>query len=378
MTVQSNTPNYDPEGETRPVSPSPDNLSRYQPIRVNRSGSPEYQAPQQPGQYPPAQQPPAHYPPAPYQPSQYPSGQYPPAQYPSQYIPAPQAPAPRRPAPRRRRMPGCCSCVMTLALPFVLLAIALLAYLIAPFRTDLLVLGIDRVPEGTTVGRSDTMILVSVNPLLPSVKMLSIPRDLWVTIPGVGENRINTAHFFAEAAVPGSGPAAALQTVDQNFGVTVPYYIRLRFDAVLRVVDSLGGVEVNLPNDMGGLTAGSHHLDGTQALAFIRDRKGTDDFFRMEQAQVMLKAIAKQMLSPLSWPRLPQAVQAAMTSVDTNVPFWLWPRLGLAFVRAAIADAIDARTIRREMTTPYITDQGANVLLPDWNQILPYVQEMFP
>lgn len=266
---------------------------------------------------------------------------------------------------------------MTLLLPFILLGVALLAYFFAPLRTELLVLGIDRVPDGTALGRSDTMILMSVNPLKPTVKLLSIPRDLWVTIPGVGENRINTAHFFAEASVPGSGPEAAVATVEQNFNVSVPYYVRLRFDAVLMVVDALGGVNVELPSDMAGLPAGSHHLSGEQALAFVRDRKGTDDFFRMEHAQFMLKSIARQMISPASWSRLPAVFQAARSSVDTNLPLWQWPRLGIAFVRAAMGDGLDARTIQREMTTPYITDQGANVLLPNWPLIQPYVQEMF-
>lgn len=365
MTEHRNTPNYDPSAETRP-SKSPDDLSRYQPIRVNRSGGPQHRHPRA---NPP--------PPAPPNQPPYPA-QYPPPMPPGAdpRYPAYRHPAPRRPAPGRR-LPGCCSCALTLLLPFVLLFAALLVYFLAPLRTDVLVLGIDRVPEGTALGRSDTMILMSVNPLLPTVKMLSIPRDLWVTIPGVGENRINTAHFFAESTSPGSGPSAAVQTVEQNFGVSVPYYVRLRFDAVLRVVDAMGGVDINLSEDMAGLPAGSHHLDGTQALAFIRDRKGTDDFFRMEQAQFMLKAIARQMLSPSSWSRLPAVFQAGFTSIDTNLPFWQWPRLGAAFVRAAITGNIDARSIRREMTTPYITDQGANVLLPNWDLIQPFVRELF-
>ncbi|MGW8252006.1 MAG: LCP family protein, partial [Anaerolineales bacterium] len=78
-------------------------------------------------------------------------------------------------------------------------------YFFAPLRTRLLVLGIDYAPPGSIVGRSDTIILMSINPLQPRVAMLSIPRDLWLPIPGIGENRINTAHFFAEAEVPGTG-----------------------------------------------------------------------------------------------------------------------------------------------------------------------------
>lgn len=272
---------------------------------------------------------------------------------------------------------GCLSCLLVVIAPLALAFLLLTAYFLAPLRTDFLILGIDRAPEGTALGRSDTMILVSVNPLWPDVKMLSIPRDLWVTIPGVGENRINTAHFFAEAEAPGTGPEAALRTIEQNFGVSVPYYVRLRFDAVTRIVDAFGGVTVDLTEETAGLPPGRHHLDGEQALAFVRDRKGTDDFFRMEHAQLMLRSIVMQMVSPATWPRLPVVAYAAYTSVDTNLPIWQWPRLGMALVRAGITDQIDTRTIRREMTTGYITENGANVLLPNWDLIRPMVSEMF-
>jgi anionic cell wall polymer biosynthesis LytR-Cps2A-Psr (LCP) family protein len=83
-----------------------------------------------------------------------------------------------------------------------------------------------------------------------------------------------------------------------------------------------------------------------------------------------------QILSPGSWPRLPQVAQAVFSSIDSNLPFWQWPRLGMAFLRAGLSSRIDSHTITREMTTPYITDGGANVLLPNWDLIRPYVKEV--
>lgn len=282
----------------------------------------------------------------------------------------------RRPPPPRRRSPGCCS-IWVVLIPLGLAAAVLFGmYFLAPVRSDFLVLGIDRVPEGTSLGRSDTMILVSINPLTADVVLFSIPRDLWVNIPGVGENRINTAHFFAEANAPGSGPPAALETVNQNFQLNVRHYVRLRFDAFQSIVDALGGVTVDLPEDTAGLPAGKHHLDGAQALAFVRDRKGADDFYRMGNAQFMTRAIAMQALSPLSWPRLPAVAGAVFQSVDTNLPVWQWPRLGFALLRASLT-GFNGQAITREMVTPTTTEGGAQVLLPNWGLILPAVHETF-
>jgi LCP family protein required for cell wall assembly len=213
-------------------------------------------------------------------------------------------------------------------------------------------------------------------PLEPYVGMLSVPRDLWVTIPGWSENRINAAHFFAESAGPGSGPAAAMETVRLNFGVDVDHTIRIRFDGFRRFVDALGGVEVTLSEPMAGYEAGRHVLNGEQALAFVRNRQGTDDFFRLARGQLFLKAVLAQALRPTTWPRLPGAALALFLAVDSDLPPWEWPRLGLALLRAG-PEGIDARTITREMVHAFTTSGGAAVLAPDWTRINPVLMEMF-
>lgn len=240
----------------------------------------------------------------------------------------------------------------------------------------MLVLGIDYAPPGSLAGRSDTIILLSINPLKPDVAMLSIPRDLWVNIPGIGENRINTAHFFAEAQQPGAGPGKALETIRQNFGLEIGYYLRVKFEGFKDVIDALGGVTIDLQSAMAGYPPGRHHLNGNKALAFARSRMGSDDFFRMEQGQVLVKSTLRQMLNPFYWPRLPAVTLAFMHSVDTNIPVWLWPRLMLALLRAG-PDGIESRTIGRTMVMPFTTDQGASVLLPDWSQINLLVADLF-
>ncbi len=368
-----------------PPNTQPDATQAYPQDPYPQGSYPQGPYPQDPylqGQYPPGQYPQGSYSQGPY--PQGPGSQNAYGGQPSPYqqpypqpVVEPQKPARRgrQEAPRRpRRRVGCgCGCLPVLLAGLLII----LAYFLAPLRTHILVLGADRAPEGTMLSRTDTMILVSVNPLLPDIKMLSIPRDLWISIPGVGENRINTVHFFAENNQPGSGPATTAQVVAQTFGVRTPYYARLRFDGVVGIVDAMGGVDVNLPEAMSGYEAGWNHLTGDQALAFSRDRAGADDFFRMAHGQILIKAVIQQALKPTTWLRLPQMIQAGLAMVDTNIPAWQWPRLGLALARGVLMGGLDSRTFDRSMATPYVTADGAQVLMPQWDLIRPVIREMF-
>ena len=273
------------------------------------------------------------------------------------------------PARRRSRLRGCCSW------PLLLLVVVLL-YLFAPLRTNVLLLGTDDSPERGAVGRTDTIILATVVPLKPYVGLLSIPRDLWVNVPGVGEQRINTAYFFAEANAPGSGAAAALQTIHQNFGVPVRYYAIVHMVGLTSIVDALGGVDVQLSSPIGGYPAGTYHLSGDEALSFVRERSSSDDFSRMVRAQILMSAIIQKAVRPLSWGSLPQFVVALTRVIDTNIPIWQWPRLLFALLRAFIF-GIDSQTITREMVVPFQTSQGAQVLAPNWEAIQPLLKRMF-
>lgn len=276
----------------------------------------------------------------------------------------------RRVSPRRRS--GCLGCF-----PVLVILVAILAgYFFAPFQTKILILGVDYAKGDSMVSRSDTIILTTIKPLGPDVGMLSVPRDLWVNLPGIGENRINTAHFFAEANLTGSGPAAVNETIQANFGVSMDYYIRIRFQGFREIVDAMGGVDITLEEARAGYEPGTYHLTGRKALAFARHRMGTDDFFRMENGQFLVKAILQQLSRPSMWWRIPWVLVAALRNIDTDIPSWLMPRLGLAILRVG-ASGIDARTITRDMATSFFTADGANVLQPDWNQILLLIREMF-
>lgn len=278
-------------------------------------------------------------------------------------------------APPSKKRGGRC-CWGALLIPVLLVICLGLGFLLTTERTNILILGLDSREPGSDLGRSDTLILTTFEPRQPYLGMLSIPRDLWVSVPGYGENRINTAHFFAEAEQPGSGPEAALQTVQQNFGVDVNYYMRLRFDNFLNLIDLLGGVEIELTEPMSGYPAGIHRLDAEKALAFVRDRAGSDDFYRMQRSQIFIKALLKSVLSPVEWRQWPEILPLVMEMVDTNIPISKWPSLAITLLRVG-PEGIDARIITREMTFPFSTESGAQVLAPNWAAINPVLFEMF-
>ena len=266
--------------------------------------------------------------------------------------------------------------VILLILVSVSLICPIIGFVFMPMRINVLFLGIDYAPNKSFSGRSDTIMLSTFLPLQPYVGIVSIPRDLWIDIPGVGTNRINTAHYFAEISESGSGPQATIKTIEYNFDVNVQYYLRVRFDGVKEIVDALGGVNIYLPEPMAGYPAGLHHLSGNKALAFARNRYSSDDFGRMAQGQLLIKSIIKQILLPKHLPQLPGVVLSISRSIDTNIPYWQFPRMILTMLRVGI-DNIDSRLINREMITPYITEEGAMVLLPNWDLINPIIREMF-
>jgi LCP family protein required for cell wall assembly len=167
-------------------------------------------------------------------------------------------------------------------------------------RINILLLGIDQRPGENGPFRTDTMILVSLDPATNTASMLSIPRDLWVRIPGYGENRINTAHSTGDAEnYPGGGVALAKKTVAQNFGVPVHYYVRVNFTGFEQLIDAIGGLDIDVATaihddkypteDYGTLVldipAGLQHMDGITVLRYARSRHGTGDFDRMDRSR---------------------------------------------------------------------------------------------
>jgi len=179
-------------------------------------------------------------------------------------------------------------------------------------RFNVLVMGMDRRPGEEGGGyRTDTMILISLDPVNQRVGMLNIPRDLYVDIPGYGLDRINTAYQNGEIEEPGGGPRLAMQTVQYNFGIPVNEYAIVDFEAFIDVIDLIGGIDVNVVETINDPTypdmsygydpfylgAGWQHLDGATALKYARSRHNSDDIDRQRRQQEVIYAIRDRVLA---------------------------------------------------------------------------------
>jgi len=159
---------------------------------------------------------------------------------------------------------------------------------------------------------SDTLIVASYDPQTKDAAMLSIPRDLYVKINGNGFAKINSANAFGEQAKTDSGPELAKQTVSQVLGIPIHYYVKADFTALKQAVDTVGGVDVIVADNLVdpeypcekndsmicgySILAGNQHLNGSAALKYVRCRKGNcgDDFGRAKRQQDILIALREK------------------------------------------------------------------------------------
>lgn len=199
-------------------------------------------------------------------------------------------------------------------------------------RVTLLLIGADDRPHEP--GRSDTMILVFLNPRNHQAAMLSVPRDLKVPIPGHGSTKINASYAYG-------GVELTRRTIQQVFGVHIDYYAKADFKGFVEIVDTLGGVEVEVPDVEGGgrgmnyddnwdnlhihLKPGWQRLDGKQAIGFVRYRKsntpglGDGDFGRAARQQQFLKAMVEQKLRLSNALQLARVAPKVLRWVDTDM-----------------------------------------------------------
>src|SRR5579864_4078591 len=247
-------------------------------------------------------------------------------------------------------------------------------------RVNILLLGIDKRDDEPIAGtRSDTMMLASIDPVSKSAALISLPRDMWVNIPGCtyregctgGQQRINVAHAVG-------GPEMAVQTVTAHFGVPIQHYARVDFHGFQQMVDAVGGVVIDVDwpvkdgeyptPDYGYMRIyfgpGPQLMDGATAIEYARSRHGMNDFARAGRQQKVILAVRNRVLQLNMLSRAPELVGIAQQSVSTNLtPVQM---LSLAKLMSQIdKDRISNLVIDASYVRPFVGDDGADLLDPD-------------
>jgi LCP family protein required for cell wall assembly len=263
-------------------------------------------------------------------------------------------------------------------------------------RVNILVMGLDYRDWAAGQGppRTDTMILFTVDPLTETAGMLSIPRDLWVNIPGFGYGKINTAYQLGEAyQLPGGGPALAMKTVEQFLGVPIQFYAQIDFSAFVRFIDEIDGVKINVPEeiviDLVGsgastkkkLKPGIQTLPGEYALAYARARNTEGgDFDRAQRQQQVILAVRDRILEFNMAPKLiakaPALYRELSGGIRTNLTLEQAIRLGL-LVQKISTENIKRGAIGAEHVTFGVSADGLDILKPIPDKIRLLRDEIF-
>ncbi len=260
-------------------------------------------------------------------------------------------------------------------------------------RVTVLVVGLDfrDWAAGSDPSRTDTMMLLTMDPLSNTAGMLSIPRDLWVSIPGFDNGRINTAYFLGEAYnMPGGGPGMAVKTVESVLGVSINYFAQVDFSAFIRFVDELSGVKVDVPEkikidpivgDPVFLKPGRQTLFGELALAYARARNTPGgDLDRAIRQQQVIFGIRERLLKPESLSDLiskaPSLYSEIAGGVSTNMT------LDEVIKLAVLAQRVPEENIQRGAVsaaevTFAMTPDGRSVLIPRPEKIRQLRDEVF-
>jgi LCP family protein required for cell wall assembly len=255
-------------------------------------------------------------------------------------------------------------------------------------RVTLLFMGLDYRDwsEGMDIPRTDSMILFSVDPVSKTAGMVSIPRDLWVNIPEVSYNKINTAYRWGEMnKFPGGGPGLAMKTVEETLGVPVDYYAMIDFNSFVKFIDELGGLDMKIreeividpigPGNTRTLEPGTQTLTGAEVLAYARNRyTANDDFDRSRRQQEVIMAMRKQILQfnmlPTLVSKAPKLYQELSSGISTNLTLDQVVKLAL------LASQIDEKNIQKGVIGPPTQvvistnpEDGQSILVPVPDQI---------
>lgn len=263
-------------------------------------------------------------------------------------------------------------------------------------RINILVMGTDKRAKDTDrYGRSDTLLLVNLDTLSKTARVMTIPRDLVVDIPGYGRNKVNSAYFFGEYNhLPGGGQALAVRTISKLFDVPIDYYIAINFEGFQKLVDTMGGVDINVPYTIDDLhypsddegdpfgerhvhfDPGWQHLDGKSTLRYARTRHGDSDFMRSKRQLQVIMAMRQEAMSLNLVPTLPSIMSQLGGMLETNIPFD--QQMSLAQLAYGIqSSGIITSTIDNRMVTAVTLPDGSEGLRLNWKVAQPMINQFF-
>lgn len=243
--------------------------------------------------------------------------------------------------------------------------------------------------------RSDVLILVRVDPVNHKVNMLSIPRDLWVKIPGQdGEHKINAGYEFGVSHnLPGGGPGLETVTIEQNFGVKVNYYAVINFQGFQKLVDAVGGVDTDVPypqvddqyptecygEERIMVPAGVQHMDGATALKYARSRHLDSDLGRNQRQQRVLLAIKERALRFQSASDADKIIESLRGTISTDFTLSKDPLALLNLALNTKNGDIKQQGISLDsgMITQGVSEDGQDILVPQWEKIRPMITSLF-
>ncbi len=248
-----------------------------------------------------------------------------------------------------------------------------------PDQISILLLGSDERPGGGF--RTDVMVLLIVNTRDGTASAISFPRDLWVFIPGWGNERLNTAMYH--------GFETMAATFEMNFGIRPQYYMMTNFSGFIGIIDALEGIDVKVREplddkcdlpiaDKDGIChieVATVPMDGTTALWYVRSRYSTSDFDRLRRSQEVLYAILTRMVSLQAVSHAPRLYKEFKDSVQTDLDLQTIIDLLPVAPKLAKFTAVKRFTLSPYEAIPIVMPGGAQVLLPNYPAIHAIVQQ---
>lgn len=250
-------------------------------------------------------------------------------------------------------------------------------------QVNILVLGSDWRPGSGY--RTDVVMVISLYPNQGKVTVTSIPRDLYVSIPGIGDERINVVQAYG-------GFPLSQATFQDNFDINLDYYMMTNFAGFQNIIDTLGGINVYAASTLTDLCAlpqavnkyctvlaGWNTMNGATALWYVRSRHSSSDFDRLRRAQEVLKAVFSKLISLDAVSRSAELYDLLISSVETDIPLdTIVQLLPLAAKVASDTSLMEGYSIGVNETSDYIVPSNGNmVLLPDWDLIKEIILKAF-